>query len=506
MKKEAKTRRKKKANPAARLAMVLLRYARGWWEQGKLVAAAGFLRSQVSKWDRGAQEVPEYALERTIDVTGFPRHLLGVLLRGLRSFLLALQGKSRPRRALAEVSVLELFPLAAKAVDLILEPLDEAGSVAEQAHPLPADREAAEPLWERLKRRTEEQRWLLIDRIEEFRNWVLVELAVAESLHLAPNQPRESLGWAKLAVRIAALVPGSEAWRWRMQGYAGAALTNAYRVCNDLPAGRVARLRARQFWEDGEVGDPGLLNRALLPWIEAALHRDERELPEALKKIDEALTLDCGEFKGKILLTKASIYNAMDEPAATAAAILEASPLLDAEREPRLAWCVAYDLLVALTDLGRAEEARLRLPEVRTLAERLGGELDAARVTWLEAKVADGLGNLDAARAGFEEVRSTFQKPELSYDFALVSVDLSLVLLKRGETRLVRHIAEEMAFIFQSQQVHSQALAALRIFCEAAKREAATVELARHVARFLYRAQSDPDLKFLAENEPKCSP
>ncbi len=501
MKKEAKTRRKKKARPAARLAMVLLRYAHGWWEQGKLAAAAGFLRSQVSRWDRGVQEVPNYALERTADVTGFPRNLLSVLRRGLRSFLLAMQGKSRPRRALAEVSLLELFPLAAKAVDLILEPLDEAVSVAEQAQPLPADREAAQSLWERLKLRPEEQRWLLVERVEEFRNWVLVERAVAESLDLAPNHPRESLGWAKLAGRIAELVPGSEAWRWRLQGCAGTALTNAFRVCNDLPAGRAARLRARQLWEAGEPGDPGLLNRALLPWIEAALYRDDRELPQALKKIAEALALDNGELRGKIFLTKASIHHVLDEPEAATAANLEAARLIDAEREPRLAWGVCYNLLSDLLHLGRAEEASQRLPEVRRLAKRLGGELDAARVTWLEAKVADGLGDLESARAGFERVRSTFQKPELSYDFALVSVDLSLVLLKQGETKRVRTIAEEMAFIFQSQQVHSQALVALRIFCEAAKREAATVELARKVARFLYRAQSDPGMKFETATE-----
>lgn len=496
MKKEAKTGRKKEDNPAARLAMVLLRYARGWWEQRKLAAAAGFLQSQVSKWDRGDQNVPDHALVRTADVTGFPRHLLGILLRALRSFLAALQGRSRPSRALAEVSVLELFPLLASAVSLILEPLEEPGSVAEPAQPLPADREAAASLWERLKRRTEELRWLLVERVEEFRHWVLVELAVAESLLLAPNHPGESLGWAKLAVRIAELVPGSETWRWRLQGYAGAALTNAFRVCNDLPAARAARLRARQLWEAGEAGDPGLLNQAILPWIEAALHRDERELSQALERIEEALALDSGELRGKILLTKANIHKALDDPEASTSAVLEAVPLLDVEREPRLAWIVCHQLAFDLIHLDRAEEASLKLPEVRALADRLGGELDGARVTWLEAKVADGLGDLESARAGLEEVRTTFQKPELSYDFALVSMDLSLVLLKQGETKRVRIIAEEMAFIFESQQVHSQALAALLIFCEAAKREAATVELARQVARFLYRAQSDPELTF----------
>jgi hypothetical protein len=38
-------------------------------------------------------------------------------------------------------------------------------------------------------------------------------------------------------------------------------------------------------------------------------------------------------------------------------------------------------------------------------------------------------------------------------------------------------------------------VAALRLFAAAAQREAATVELARRIRRFLYRAQQDPELK-----------
>jgi hypothetical protein len=42
-------------------------------------------------------------------------------------------------------------------------------------------------------------------------------------------------------------------------------------------------------------------------------------------------------------------------------------------------------------------------------------------------------------------------------------------------------------------------LAALRVFCDAAKREPTTVELARRVERFLRRAQLDPGLRFEAD-------
>ena len=77
-----------------------------------------------------------------------------------------------------------------------------------------------------------------------------------------------------------------------------------------------------------------------------------------MKRIDEALALDKGELKGKILLTKANIHDALDEPEASTAALLEAAPLLDSELEPRLAWCVLYNLSADLIRLGRADEAR----------------------------------------------------------------------------------------------------------------------------------------------------
>jgi hypothetical protein len=199
-KREAKKRRKQEDDPVSRLAFVLLRYFRGWWDKIKLVEAGGFLSSQVTMWDHGDRPVPWHALQRTADVTGFPRYLLRAMLRVLRSFLLAAQGKSRPRRALAEVSVVELFPLAVSALDLILEPLDQ--------QPVPED--SADALLERLKKRTERQRWLLVESVPEFRQRALVPKLLEESHRLAPNHSRESLEWEKLAARLAELVPSPE--------------------------------------------------------------------------------------------------------------------------------------------------------------------------------------------------------------------------------------------------------------------------------------------------------
>jgi transcriptional regulator with XRE-family HTH domain len=479
---------------------IILRFLRESldWSQGQLAEAARTTAALIGDYEAGRKDLHRDRLEHLISAMGLGPGRIDeglAMIEAVRAG--ARLGRDDPfnsRRNRIEALAAQAGRLAAAFARAVLNLLTT-GSEAVHAQ------DKADFLWRRLKREKPGHRLLLVEEDKRYRNWGLSVLVTRESLAAAPNHPKEALELANLAARIAELAPGTQAWRWRLQGHAGAALTNAHRVCSDLPAARKARARARKLWDDGEPGDPGLLNEALLPWVEAALLRADRELPEALKKIKEALALDNGELRGKILLTKASVHHFLDEPEAATAANLEAVRFIDPVREPRLMWGVSYNLITDLLDLGRAEEARLRLPEVRKLAERLGGERDLVLVSWLEAKVSAGLGKIEEARDGLTQVRRTFQKPEASYDFALVSLDLSHVLLRQGETRRVRAIAQEMAFIFRSQQVHQQALAALRVFCEAAQREAATADLARRVARFLYRAQNDPDLKFEAGAE-----
>ncbi len=136
---------------------------------------------------------------------------------------------------------------------------------------------------------------------------------------------------------------------------------------------------------------------------------------------------------------------------------------------------------------------------MQALAERLGERLDLVRVAWLSGRTAAALGRPAEALAAFQHARSTFLNLDLAYNYALVSLDLSLVLLEQGHTAEVATVAEEMLAIFKAQEVHREALAALHVFCEAARREAATVELTRRVERYLRRARLDPELRFEEE-------
>jgi hypothetical protein len=119
------------------------------------------------------------------------------------------------------------------------------------------------------------------------------------------------------------------------------------------------------------------------------------------------------------------------------------------------------------------------LPQVREMAAQEGNELDLVRVGWLSARVAAGQGWTEEAIAGLEQVSRDFWDRDMPYDAALSSLDLSVLYLKAGRTAEVRELAVAMGSIFKAKGIDPEALAALRLFCEAARQESATVELAR---------------------------
>jgi hypothetical protein len=71
-----------------------------------------------------------------------------------------------------------------------------------------------------------------------------------------------------------------------------------------------------------------------------------------------------------------------------------------------------------------------------------------------------------------------------------------VLLLEEGRTAEVAGLAAEMLQVFRGQTVHREALAALRLFCRAARGGSATVDLARRVLAYLERARHDPHLRF----------
>jgi hypothetical protein len=121
------------------------------------------------------------------------------------------------------------------------------------------------------------------------------------------------------------------------------------------------------------------------------------------------------------------------------------------------------------------------------LAETRRSARDRLRERWVEGRVAAGLGDHDRARQLLTEVRETFLAEGNSYEAALVTLDLVIPCLEEGRATDVRALTDEAVTIFRDHHVSREALAALLLFQEAARRETATASLAREAAAAVAR-------------------
>lgn len=487
--------------PDLGIVLAFLREGQGW-NQTRLARAAGTTPKVINDYEHGRRRLTRARLESLLAHMAVPPERIDSTLSCLAANRASARAPAEPddafavpRRRIERVS-LGFGRLMEEFVRGGLQFLTVEGQAI-------VGLQRGEILWQALKRRapTAEERRVLAEETRKFRHWGLVVAVAAESIEKAANHPREALELAELSLFIAEHVPGDAAWLARLAGWAGVHVANGHRVCSDLHSMAASLERALKLWEEGAPGDPGLLDPAVVPWIEAACRREQRKFKKALKKINEALELDRGELRGKILLSKSAILAILGDSEQMTAALAEAAPLVNCKKEPRTAFGLEFNLLSGLCRQGRADEAAPRLNRIRSLGERLGEPLDFSRSVWLGGLVAAGVGQIAEAEAALQQARRDFASHGLAYDYAQVSLDLSLVLLKQDRHDEVRTIAGEMIEIFKRLEIDQESWMALRVFCEAAQREALTVELTRKILSFLLRAQQAPGLRFEEETK-----
>ena len=85
----------------------------------------------------------------------------------------------------------------------------------------------------------------------------------------------------------------------------------------------------------------------------------------------------------------------------------------------------------------------------------------------------------------------------MTYDLALVTLELAALLLALGNTHECRFFTLGLPSYFEVREIYPEALAALKLFYDSVLQETATEALARQVAAFLYLAQGNPGLRFV---------
>jgi transcriptional regulator with XRE-family HTH domain len=435
------------------VALVLLRALNGW-NQRDFAEAAGLQRSQISQAETGYRRPTEKTLSRLLATAG-------VSPSAFRAILAFLQ-RLRSGEALGTSD--GSAPAVLRDVTLALELAT--ANILEHGR----------------------------GEVREFEDRALTERLCAESELAAARDSERSLDLAGLALSFAERLSGVESSH--VQAYAWAHLGNARRVAGDLGGAEAAFLKVRRLWDAGAKADTSLDMARVLD-LEASLRRDQRRLGEALKLLDRALDLArTDSAKGRVILKRAFTLEQMGEQELALDALERALPLLDQKVEPRQFFGLQFNRAVNLVHLSRVDEAAALVPGVREMAVRLGNELDLIRVRWLEARVAVGKGDRAEAMEALAWVKKEFAARNIAYDTALASLELAVLYLGEGRTGEVKTLAEEMRPVFQSQGVHREALAALRVFSEAAAREAVTLDLARRLVAYLERARHDPELRF----------
>jgi transcriptional regulator with XRE-family HTH domain len=448
--------------------VVIYLRTRAGMSQEVFARRAGTTQAHVSNWELGKSAPPEPIQRRMAKVAAVPWH---VVQHYVRFLTVAKEAMERGSAAALDLAALDNALLAVMPYQVEEESTaPPAGEALREAREILS---ALEPLSQEERRR----------RIETAppgacRSWAaLVKVVCEASARAAADSAERALELADLAFPIAARVPpeesaGAQAYCW---GYLG----NARRVANDFDGADQATARARDLWR---AGSPWFPEWRLLS-LEASLRREQQRFAEALERLEEARACNAGDAlaAGQILLKKEYVLLQMGDVEGALAALEEAAPLLEGTDEPRLLAVLCFNRADNLARLERCEEAARLLPEVQRLAAEQANGLDQTRVAWLTAKVKAGTGYKEEAIADLERVRDAFAADDLPYDAALADLDLAVLRLEAGRTAEVREQAENMAPIFVSKKIAREALAALKLFCDAAKQEAATVELVRRV-------------------------
>ncbi|HRC84580.1 MAG TPA: hypothetical protein PK413_03105 [Thermoanaerobaculia bacterium] len=106
----------------------------------------------------------------------------------------------------------------------------------------------------------------------------------------------------------------------------------------------------------------------------------------------------------------------------------------------------------------------------------------------MEAKVARGLGRPAEAEKLYLQVQSMFAAGGQAFQAALAGLELSLLQVEQGRMVEARKLAAEIVPAFLAQDIRREALAAVLVYEDAARREVLTTAVVHETLRALSRA------------------
>ncbi len=348
-----------------------------------------------------------------------------------------------------------------------------------------------------------EERVSFIEAVpEEAKGLALAHGLIEAARGAMPGRPHDSLALAQLARTVlqhADLSPFTAELYARAVAYVG----NARRVLGNLPEAAEDMAHARFILRQEGGGDR--LTRSELDNLEGMVRLHQRNYPEAERLLKRAIL--GFRFAGaereavRSRLNLGFVYQQNGNLKAcleTQRGVVEA---LSRSDEPLLQYLARHNLALFLCDARQYVEAARLLEFNKKLAGAPSDNLTQLRVLWLEGTIAYGIGSLESAESHLSTARYGFEKLELAFDAALVSLELACVYLTQNRPGEVQRLAGDLVSTFEGQERRSEALAAVLLFRAAAELERVTVDFIKDLTVYLRQAALDPSFKFGVRRE-----
>ncbi len=371
--------------------------------------------------------------------------------------------------------------------------MDRLGEMARQRLRLPS-------LLGRLRKLSPEDRRTALRSDPELRNWPLGEWLIEESRQSLGSDLDRALDLAGSAVILAeALDPASfgGALICDLKARAWGARGEALRRLADLGGAGEAFAVAEGFLFQG-TGDA--LEEAELLELKAALFRDQSRTREAHSLLGE-VTAVYRQYRdphllGRAFIQKGRVHGQDNELEVAIDWLRKGLGLIDPERDRSLDLAARHCLMLYLTESGRPREARFLLRASRIESLRYGSPRLLSRLRWLEGKIYQALGFPVEAERAFLDARQELLRLQAELNAAVVSLDLAVLYVAEGRAAEARSLAEEILPIFQSRDLHREAIAAIIALQRVSRRETTGARLLAEIRTHIDQVRRDPRLRF----------
>jgi len=356
----------------------------------------------------------------------------------------------------------------------------------QQAAEAKRDRARAEDLWKQLQRSGESQAWR--DRVlaePRFHHWTFCEKLCHESAELADEDPARAGELAGLALDLVPKVTLSKRRASALQEYIWMHIGNVCRGRGDLKGAEEAFEKAREFFLEGIMPTlPSPLIRGHLEALKSALLRDQGRLPEAVKKINEAITpgSERSPYRPAIWLEKGRLERRLGQTEEARKSLLRANDLAIESTDWRLRLRILIELGSLYCAVGQHEEVTKAPVIVLNHAKQY--PVEHARLLILQGRAAAGRGRIKEAEAALQKGRAVTAKAAVG-DLVLLSLELAVLYAKEGRSQDLRSLAEPTLKLAQS--IRREAAATLRLFCRLAEQEKITAERAEQFLQDIAR-------------------